>query len=158
MSNNNIFIINTLQFNQNNRIIGAEPRRENRFIVDFPFDFNIPSYAVQTITKPTLTFANNEYCWENIEIELIDAIGPSATQGLMNMIEYCQNYDIARVENQPLFSFFLSDLDPTGVNIGTWIVDVKELVLVNFGKNNYLSDELQKCRVILKPYRCRCRF
>lgn len=154
MSQNNIFVINTIDFSQNRNItIGYEPIRQNRFIVDFPTYFNIPNFAVQKITRPNLSFVNNQYIWGNIEMELIDLISPSTSKGVMNMINYCKNLD--NKENQNLFSFFISDLDPTGITVENWIIDVKELVSVNFGESNYGMDEVLKIKITLKPNRCR---
>jgi hypothetical protein len=162
MAGNDTIVINTLEFEeirpgvQFARAVNAEPKRPNRFIVEFPYDFHIPSYVIQKITRPKLRFIENDYHWDNIELELIDLIGPSTTAGLMTMVEFCKNWDIARTEHQPLFSFLLTDLDPTGVDVGTWIIDVKELVLVDFGNNDYTdNDAIQKCKIILKPMRCR---
>jgi hypothetical protein len=42
------------------------------------------------------------------------------------------------------------------VNVGVWIIDVKKLVLVDFGDNDYANnDAILKCKLILKPMRCR---
>ncbi len=158
MNKDRTIIIDTLKFlpeRRQSNFIYSEPIRQNRFLVEFPYVFNIPSFTIQKITRPSLTFLNNEYNWKNIEIELLDIIGPSTSKGLMNMIEYCKNFDIRRVDNLPLFSFLLSDLDPTGTNVTTWVIDVKELVSVKFGISDYGLDEVQKCKVILKPQNCR---
>ena len=149
MAGDNTIIINTLEFERIRPgvrfapVIAAEPKRPNRFMVEFPHDFNIPSYVIQKITRPKLRFIENDYHWDNIELELIDLIGPSTTAGLMTMVEFCKNWDIARTNNQPLFSFLLTDLDPTGLNVGVWIIDVKELVLVDFGDNDEIENAIK---------------
>ena len=153
MSKSNTIILNTLSYFKHSFVINSqhEPKRKNRFIVEFPHCFRIESYVVQKISKPKINFINNDFVWENIEMELIDIISPSTTAGLYNMIEHCKENS----EQETLFSFFLSDLDPTGTCVQNWIIDVKELVSVDFGERNYDNGSVQICKIILKPQRCR---
>lgn len=138
--------------------IAQEPKRVNRFIVTFPRVFRIESYLIQKITRPKFRLVNGSYQWDNIEVDLIDVIGPSTAHSLCTMAEFCKKIKETKPDNQPLFSFFINDLDPTGVEIGHWIIDVGELLLIDFGNYDYNDDDgIQTCRVILKPLRCRVR-
>jgi hypothetical protein len=158
MSKDNIFILNTISYsrpNTNRIYVEYEPKRKNRFKVEFPNYFEIESFVVQKISKPKLNFINNDYIWENIEIELIDLIGPSTSRGIMNLIEHCQLVHKEDNEQKILFNFLITDLDPVGAEVQVWIVDVKELVSVEFGTNNYEDGDVQICKILIKPQRCR---
>lgn len=133
----------------------CEPKRKNRFIVNFPHIFEIPSFSIQEISRPKLFFDVDDYRWQNIEINLIDLIGPSTSNGLMNIISFCKELKTNNNKNEILFSFIINDLDPTGVTVGTWIIDVKELILVDFGNYDYNSEDLQTCKLVLEPLNCR---
>jgi hypothetical protein len=157
---NDAIVIDILQDEKpSNRAVNVayEPRRTNRFIVDFPYMFNIPSYTVKKINKPKLTFKDNTYVWSNILIEFIDLIGPSTSRGIFEMIQFCKNYQIAIDQNQPLFNFTIIDLDPTGVGVGTWTIEVKEISSVDFGDCEYDNPGLQICKLSIKPLNCTFR-
>lgn len=135
--------------------IYAEPRRNNRFMVEFPHLFDIPSFTVQKINKPKLVFKNNTYEWNNISIEFIDLIGPSTSNGLFRMIEFCKDHQILMDNQRPLFNFTITDLDPTGVNVGSWLIEVREISSVDFGDCEYDSRDIQTCKLVIKPLNCR---
>jgi len=135
--------------------IYAEPRRNNRFMVEFPHMFNIEAFTVRNVNKPKFILKDNCYVWSDISLEFIDLIGPSASRGLFNMIEFCKNHQILKDNKQPLFNFNITDLDPVGADIGTWVVEVEDLVLVDFGDCEYDSTEIQTCKLVIKPLNCR---
>jgi len=158
---NDAIVINLLQNKEPTNFRPApmefEPRRTNRFFVEFPHLFNILAFTVQKINKPKLIFKNNTYEWSNISIEFIDLIGPSTSQGLFRMIEFCKDHQILMDNQRPLFNFTITDLDPTGVEIGTWLVEVKEISSVDFGDCEYDNPGLQICKLSLKPLNCTFR-
>lgn len=59
-----------------------EPKRNNRFVVEFPNELNIKQWLVQKIGKPK--FTNGK--WENIKIDFIDPIGPSVSPTLFSLV------------------------------------------------------------------------
>lgn len=155
-----------------------EPKRNNRFVVEFPTEFGIESFLVQSVTRPKLTISQVEipymntsyniagkHSWEDFTITLIDVIGPSTTQGVMNMIMHCKTQKLnflkeelegnSDFRNRILFTFSIKSLDPTGVEVEIWTVDVEELLAVDFGNCNYSDSSLQMITVKLKPHRCR---
>ena len=158
---NDAIVINLLQNKEPTNFrplpVEHEPRRANRFFVEFPNRFNIEAFTVQKINKPKLIFKNNAYEWSNISIEFIDLIGPSASYGLFRMIEFCKDHQKLMDNQRPLFNFIITDLDPTGAPIGNWLIEVKELTLVDFGDCEYDSDELQTCKLSIKPLNCTFR-
>ena len=126
--------------------IEQEPKRENRFVVEFPEEFNIESYTVQTCTRPKLI----NYEWQNFVITLIDVICPSTSKAIKNMIDYCQE----NKNEEILFEFKIKSLDPVGVDVQTWTISVKELVEVDFGHCDYDNGDISMIKVILKPKFC----
>ena len=85
--------------------VDQEPKRKNRFTLEFPTELGIESYNVQTSGKPTITINSTEipymntstwvagrFKWEPIDIEFIDVIGlkehlsPTRANGLVSMI------------------------------------------------------------------------
>ena len=73
--------------------VEQEPKRNNRFVLEFPTELGIESFLVQTSGKPTIeineteipymntfTYVAGKYKWAPIDIEFIDVIGPSTTQ------------------------------------------------------------------------------
>jgi len=156
---NDAIVINLLQNKEPTNFRPApmefEPRRTNRFFVEFPHLFNIQAFTVQKINKPKLIFKNNTYEWSNISIEFIDLIGPSTSQGLFRMIEFCKDHQILMDNQQPLFNFTITDLDPVGAEVGYWLIEVKGLTLVDFGDCEYDNPGLQTCKLSIKPLNCR---
>lgn len=157
--------------------IEQEPKRNNRFVVEFPEEFGIESYVVQSITRPKLNINQVEipymnttyntpgkYFWEDFEITFIDIIGPSTTRGIMNMIAYCQKqkaYFLKRelegeesLKSKVLFTFQLKSLNPVGEEIEQWTIEVQELMYVDFGRNDYSDDNMQTIIIKLKPGKC----
>jgi len=143
--------------------IELEPKRENRFILEFPSEFGIESYLVQTVSKPRLTYHDkNNYTWGHISIEMLDVAGElSPSVGLLKIIDHCKNKKnkfsnkgVTDPNKQVLFIFTIKDLDPTGITIETWTIKVKEVVSVSFGENDYGSSELQKIKLVIEPLNC----
>lgn len=154
--------------------VGAEPKMNNRFIVEFPDEFEIEPYLIQTITRPSLNinpqnisytnFCPSNYEWKNIEMTLIDTIGPSTSQGVMNLIIHCKKQKLVFLQDEMeeninskkkiLFQFKLKSLDPVGETIETWNIDVEELISVDFGKCDYGNKDMQTIKVVLKPASC----
>ncbi len=136
--------------------IQQEPKRNNRFIVEFPEIFQIESFLVQNSTKPTLILKNSKYHWKNIDIEFIDVIGPSTTRCIMNMVEFYKNNKKKWFQKKRniLFEFNLKLLDPVGVVIEHWQIQVEQLLMADFGHCDYHDDGIQKCKIRLKPYNC----
>jgi hypothetical protein len=127
-----------------------EPKRYNRFKVEFPELFRIPPYFIQSAKKPS--WVNGK--WQNMDITLIDPIGPSMTEAVMDLIEYCDLMKGGLFSKKPIFSYSIIALDATGVEVEKWIIDVKELLSVDFGDYSYGSGEIQKISIWFKPLKC----
>jgi hypothetical protein len=119
----------------NNIIIPAfEPKLNNRFIVNFPEELDIPSWCVSKITKPEYT-----YQWSPMTIVFRDPIAPSISQRIYNILES----NIKGLPNQ-LKEFNITSVDPTGVEVENWLITVDEILYVNFGVLDYSDDNLQE--------------
>ena len=129
-----------------------QPKIDNLFIVEFPEYFNMPPYFIQGVTKPKLEKGK----WSNITVETLDPIYPSMTSSVVDLIHFCElNKPSFFSKKRNLFSFSIKALDPTGLEVEEWIIDVKQLVSVDFGDFSYADKEFQKIKLIFKPSDCR---
>lgn len=129
--------------------VEQEPKR-NYFIVEFPEELNIEPYLIDKINKPK--FIN--YKWQNIEISFIDLIGPSTSKIIYNAINF---FKIQKFKKSfPLFSFNISMLDPVGEVIEKWVINVKEVVSVDFGDFSHSDskNKIQYIKMIIQPSDC----
>lgn len=133
-------------------VLHYEPKRINRFIVEFPEIFDVSYYAVSKADKPK--FINQS--WSNIKIEFFDFIAPSTSQRLQDIILFLKQ-DV-KSEEEGLFTIKLKTTDPVGEVIELWDVYVDEVVEINFGALDYSNDEMQKPYIIIKPKNCVLRY
>lgn len=123
--------------------ISQEPKRKNRFMIEFPAAFDIPSYVVQEATCPQKTIGLFSSSWKDITVKFIDIIGPSASAGLY------------REQNSKNFILTLSFLDPTGVVIETWEIHVKKIKSIDFGGGiSYGDDSIKTVTAVFKIKKC----
>jgi len=134
--------------------IEQEPKRNNRFIVILPPEFGIESYFIQKINRPKISFTQNKYEWANIELELFDVIGPSTTKAIYKIIDFCQEHKNLNVKENFLFSLSIQSLDPVGCVVEEWVIDIKEILNIDFGDCDYSNDDVQKIKILIKPYNC----
>lgn len=123
-----------------------EPKSINRFIVEFPEEFNILQESILKINKPK--FKNNK--WKNIKIELIDFIGPSTSKGLYSIIKLVKN----NIDQKILFNIIIKSLDPVGSITEEWKIEVEKIKIINFGDLDYENDKFLKIYIVLKPSNC----
>jgi len=132
---------------ENLKVTQYEPKMNNRFLVEFPEQFNFQRWSIQKTNKPK--FTNGK--WENIKIEFIDPIAPSTSQSLFKIVEFLKtNVN----DSKTLFSIKIKSLDPTGVEVEEWVVNVKKVLTINFGELDYGDDKIQQPYLILKPLDC----
>ena len=125
----------------------TDPNIKCRFVLEFPKEFGIDSFAVQKVNRPKLI----NYEWQDFEIYLLDIIEPSTSKSIAKMIDYCKD---AKNTREILFSFSILTLDARGIKLNTWKIDVAELVDVDFGTCDYEVDDFQIIKVTLKPLNC----
>jgi hypothetical protein len=124
-----------------------EPKRNNRFLVEFPEQFNVQLWSIKKINKPKFTDGK----WENIKVEFIDPIAPSTSQSLFKIVDFLK---INVNDSKILFNIKIKSLDPTGVGAEEWVIDVEKVLTINFGELDYGDDKMQQPYLILKPLNC----
>lgn len=127
-----------------------EPKFNNRFIVNFPKELNIECRQVQKINKPKYS----NFKWMNMEITFIDPISPSTSESLNELIKFIEIRKSVNNKTMPLFKFNIVSLDPTGKEVETWQISVEDIILIDFGEFDYMSDSLQLPKMIIKPLNC----
>jgi len=120
--------------------IGLEPKRENRFIVEF-VGTEIEAYSLCKTQRPVY---NLEGGWEDMTFELLDLIGPSTSK---------QVYDGIIAKSKKDCDVIIKMLDPTGVEVEKWFI-IGDYTSVDFGVLDYSSDALSKIKITLKVKKC----
>ena len=146
-----------------------EPKRENRFYLYFPTELGIDVWKVRSFTRPKLkinpvevpfmntsTWVQGRYTWESQEIVLIDPIGPSTTQEVMEWIRLGVESMTGRMGYNAgsAKTFILSALDPAGIEVEKWSIEQTIVTNATFGDNKYDSDALQMITITVQPFRC----
>ncbi len=126
-----------------------ELKTTNNFVVELPEQFDIKSWTVVSSNKPK--FTNGE--WEDIKIVFNDYLACSTSQGLFNMVNFLKT---STGKNK--FQIKLKSLDPTGVVVEQWVINVKNVLTINFGELDHRTSSYQKLTLIVKPLNCILEF
>lgn len=118
------------------------PKKNNRWIVEFPEEFDIKPYNVRSVTKPN--YENGK--WSNIEITFTCTYPNGPERGLLKMVKRCE------VSSSRVYEMIIEDLDPTGVVITEWTIRYKNIVKLDFGKLTYDNDDIQTVTLVVEPY------
>ena len=149
--------------------IEQEPKRKNRFVLEFPTELGIESYLVQTSGKPSLninkteipymntsTFVAGRSVWQTLEIKFIDVIGPSTTQKIMEWVRLHfesatgrMGYAIGYKKN-----LVLKALDPVGVEVEKWTLIGCQIESAAFDDFDYSADDVSMVTITIQPDRC----
>lgn len=149
--------------------VEQEPKKKNRFVLEFPTELGIESYLVQTSGKPKLEIGNVEIPymnsstwvagrskWGTIDIEFIDVIGPSTTQKINEWISLhfeaatgLMGYAIGYKKN-----LVLKALDPVGVEVEKWTLVGSFITSADFDSFDYGDEGFIKCKITIQPDRC----
>lgn len=146
-----------------------EPKRENRFYIEFPTELGIASFLVQEVKRPTMKiaatpiqwmnttyFVSGKYSWDEMDITFIDVIGPSTSQQVMEWVRLHYESVSGRGGYAQAYqkTLILKQLDPTGIEIDKWTLEFCQITSVDFGKNTYDSDDWQHITLTIQPQRC----
>jgi hypothetical protein len=123
-----------------NKTIGAEPKKDNRFIVEFK-GTTIEPWTVTKADRPTYTLDTG---WDDMSFELIDLIGPSTSKKI---------FDEIVEKNMRDCSISLRMLDPVGETVETWTLS-GDYISVDFGAGDYGKDEISKIKINFKIKNC----
>lgn len=149
--------------------IEQEPKRKNRFILEFPTELGIESFLVQTSAKPSLninkteipymnssTFVAGRSVWQEMEITFIDVIGPSTTQKIMEWVRLHFETATGRMGYAVGYkkNLVLKAADPNGVEIEKWTLIGCQIVSANFDSFDYSSDDLAMVTITIQPDKC----
>ena len=146
-----------------------EPKRVSRFFAEFPSELGIEVWQIQKFTRPKMTiestdipFVNEQnyvaghYKWDTMTIDFLDPIGPSTSQQLMEWVRLHAESLTGRMGYAAGYkkNIILKALDPTGVEVEKWFLEQCMITEINFGENDYSSDDLQKISLTIQPWRC----
>ena len=121
-----------------------EFKRNNRWTIKFKEPYqDISQWCLKKTSRPKLIDGS----WQNIEILLRDAIGPSTTQALIDGFRY--NWQKKKV-SVPIINYLLEMLDPTGVTIEKWDIEGK-VIVADFGDLSYEEDILSEIKLVIEP-------
>jgi len=149
--------------------VDQEPKRNNRFQLDFPTELGIDSFVVKTSGKPSLqinetempymnssTWVAGRSIWQPIDITFIDVIGPSTSQKIMEWVNLHfetatgrMGYAIGYKKN-----LVLSSLDPTGEQVEKWTLVGCMITNVGFGSFDYSSDDVAEVTITVRMDKC----
>ena len=149
--------------------VEQEPKRKNRFVLEFPTELGIESFLVQTSGKPHLEIGSTEIPymntstwvagrskWGTIEVKFIDVIGPSTTQKVMEWVRLHFESATGRMGYAVGYkkNLVLKALDPVGVEVEKWTLVGCQIVSASFDEYSYEANELLKCSIVIQPDRC----
>ena len=149
--------------------VEQEPKRKNRFVLEFPGELGIHSYLVQTSGKPKMTINSTEiqymntstwvagrYKWETMDISFIDVIGPSTTQKVMEWVRLHAETSTGRMGYAIGYkkTLVLKALDPTGVEVEKWTLHGCMITSASFDDYDYSADDVSKVQITIQPDKC----
>lgn len=149
--------------------IEYEILRNNRFELIFPSDIGLESWMLHSASKPKiniesveLPYMNMKYYiagqvnWEAMDFEVIQYIGPSSSQKMMEWIRLCIESLSGRMGYAKGYmkDLILRSLDPTGVPVEEWIIEKCFVTSADFGKLAHDDSGVQKISFTVQPQKC----
>lgn len=146
-----------------------EPKTKNRFFAEFPSEIGIEIWKIQKFDRPKIdidtveipwinetNYFANKYKWQPVTITLLDVIGPSTGQQVMEWVRLHAESITGRMGYAAGYkkNIILKSLDPVGVTIEKWTLEQCQITNVDFTDNDMESNEAQKITLTLQPYRC----
>jgi hypothetical protein len=146
-----------------------EPKRVNRFFAEFPDELGIEVWKVQKFKRPSMkinkveidfmnekNYVAGRYTWDEMTIDFLDPIGPSSSQQLMEWVRLHAESLTGRMGYAAGYkkNILLKELDPTGVEVSKFFLEQCQIVSIDFGDNDYSSDDLSKITLTIQPWRC----
>jgi hypothetical protein len=149
----------------------AEPKKQNRWLLRFPTDVGIQTWACKSVDAPkmaittnemrflnTSTFVNGSYKWSAMNVTVRDFVAPSTSQGLIEWLRLHaesvtgrMGYNVGSAKN-----ITLEVLDPTGVRISEWLcVNCILTETIDFGSSfDYANDDVLELKFQIQPQYC----
>lgn len=117
-----------------------EPLINSRFTFTFPSEIGIESYLIQAVELPKWYDGK----WQDMQLSLLDPITDSSTTKLFNFIN----------KKQRPFICVISSLDPTGVEVERWNINVEKIKHIDFGNYDYSNSKPKEIITVLKIKSC----
>lgn len=149
--------------------VEQEPKRKNRFVLEFPTELGIESFLVQTSGKPSVEIGDTvipymnfeqhvsgKVKWGPIDVTFLDVIGPSTTQKIMEWVRLHAESATGRMGYAIGYkkNIVIKDLDPVGVEVQKWTLIGCIITSASFGEGDHSSDDIQEVKITLQPDRC----
>lgn len=146
-----------------------EPKRVNRFFAEFDDALGIEVWKVQKFKRPSMkinsvqidfmnerNYVAGRYNWDEMTVTFLDPIGPSSSQQLMEWVRLHAESLTGRMGYKAGYAknILLKALDPTGIEVEKWFLEQCMITGINFGDNDYGSDELTNIELTIQPWRC----
>jgi hypothetical protein len=147
-------------------LVNYELKLQNRFILEFPNELDLPSWLVQSVTRPSLEiegvavgylnteqYVRTRYKFSDFEVVFIDPLGPSTSQKIQNFVHLSIEELTGRMGFSAGYSktFNISTLDPTGVPVEVWQYVNCQITGVEWGEYTYDDGAIIKPKVKFQP-------
>ena len=131
----------------NKEFAQLEPKLNHRYSVEFPEDFKIPPYVINSVTLPKL---KNPTEWDVLTFTLYDFISPSTSQSVMDIVRKMN----ADFDKGKIYELSINSLDPVGHVIEKWTIKFSKFKTVDFGHYTYIDDKIKTITIKIKPIHC----
>lgn len=130
-----------------------EPKRNNRFLIEYPSHWDVQMFVTRTCSRPSMFIDIKKFLgltyskkikWNPITITLMDPIGPSTTQRLMDIVHGGLSSITFKI------NFKIQMLDPTGVVVEEWMLTDCEIKSINFGELSMMDDNIAICTLVVQ--------
>jgi len=144
--------------------VDIEPKRQNRWVLEFPADLEFAEWMVQTASRPSVNIGNvpipfmnvetkvaGRVTWDDLEVTFIDPIGPSTTQKVIAWIRKCIEFSTGRMGYATNYkkNLVLKMLDPAGETVEKWQIQGAFITNSNFGTLDYSAEELAEVSITI---------
>jgi hypothetical protein len=147
-----------------------EPKTQNRWVLLFPDDVGIQTWAVKSVGSPKISLAKQEmsflntktyfvsqYSWESMQVTIRDFIAPSQSEALMEWVRLHaesvtgrMGYNVGQAKD-----IILQSLDPTGVATEEWLLKNTIVIdSVEFGTFDYEQGGIRELTFTMQPQYC----
>lgn len=145
--------------------IDIEPKRKNRFVVEFPEDMGFAQWMCQAANRPNMRIEETELpymnistwiagraVWETIDIRFIDPIGPSAGAAVYSWVQQCVDHGTGQMgyATQYKKNIVLKLLDPSGIPVEKWVLYGAFITSANWGDLDMSSSDLADVSVTIR--------
>jgi hypothetical protein len=126
-----------------------EPRVSDLFVVTFPERFNIPEFAVRSVTRPSARMdALGRINWEPINIVLSDLIEPSTSRAVMDFVAYFEEHPMETI------TVIIEMINRQGIVTEKWSIETRGFLNVAWSDLSYGNPDTADIMIELQPDYC----